>query len=173
VTVPPIVTATPRLDIRVWDEAELPDLHAIVSDPVTMRAWPEPFHLVRTQRWMIGRREEFEERGTGRWALVRRDDGAFIGDAGLVPATVAGRSILDLGYIVHHPYWRQGYGFEAASALVRYAFETLDAPAVHAHMALDNTASWTLAEKLGMRAVGEFPHEGDRGKMHRLYELRR
>jgi RimJ/RimL family protein N-acetyltransferase len=145
----------------------------MIGDPLTMHAFPEPFDLPRAERWIAVSAEEFARRGTGRWALVRSADGAFVGDAGLMPATAGGRTILDLGYIVHHPFWRQGYGYEAATALVRYAFEQLDAPVVHAHMALDNTASWSLAEKLGMTPVDEFPFERNRGKMHRLYALQR
>lgn len=168
-----IAVATERLDLRLWrpDEAEV--LHAILGDPITMRAWPRPLTLEEAQGWIERGLQRFPRNGTARFALTRRADGVPIGDAGLVPTTAAGREILDLGYIVHHPYWRHGYGYEAATALIDYAFERLGAPAVHAHMATDNVASFGLAEKLGMHAIDEFRHDADRGKVHRLYELRR
>jgi RimJ/RimL family protein N-acetyltransferase len=167
-----IVVTTPRLDVRLWRPDEAAALHAILGDPVTMHAWPAPLELPAAQTWIEAGLDRFTRNGTARFALERREDGALIGDAGLVPTQVAGRDILDLGYIVHYPYWRLGFGFEAVSALVRYAFDTLHMPAVHAHMATDNVASYRLAEKLGMRPIDEFPHERDRGKTHRLYELR-
>ena len=162
---------TERLDLRLWDADDVDALHAIIGDPVTMYAWPEPFDRPTSARWIDLVTASYGKDGTSRFALVRRTDGTTLGDAGVLHALAAGREILDLGYIVHHPYWRQGYAFEAASALAQYAFEVLEAPAVHAHMALDNPASIAVAEKLGMAPVTEFAHERDRGKTHRLYQL--
>ena len=87
-----VVTATPRLFIRLWRPDEVEALHAILGDPLTMHAWPEPYDLERVRRWIAGGDEEFARRGTGRWALERKADGALIGDAGLVPSTAAGRA---------------------------------------------------------------------------------
>ena len=39
---------TPRLILRPLLEADLPDLHLIFSDPITMSFWPEPLSLEAT-----------------------------------------------------------------------------------------------------------------------------
>jgi RimJ/RimL family protein N-acetyltransferase len=168
---PPVIV-TGRLIVRSWLPGEEPLLHAVIGDAVTMHAWPAPLDAAQASRWVEVSRAAFARDGTGRFALVSRASGEIVGDARLVRATIPAGDVLDIGWIVHHPFWRRGYGYEAAAALRRYAFAQLGEPAVHAHMADDNAASWRLAEKLGMERLDDFPWERDRGKIHRLYVSR-
>ena len=60
----------------------------------------------------------------------------------------------ELGYILSPAYQRQGYGSEAAAALVRQALTTGGMHRVVAHCNPENTASWKLLEKIGFRREG-------------------
>ena len=60
----------------------------------------------------------------------------------------------DVGYSFHRPYWRRGYGTEAARAVVGAAFAELGMHRVWATCDVRNTGSWGVMEKLGMRREG-------------------
>ena len=57
---------------------------------------------------------------------------------------------LEIGWRFDPLFWRQGYGYEAARHLVDWAFETRQADLIFAKMHVLNTASYLLAEKVGM-----------------------
>lgn len=78
----------------------------------------------------------------------------------------------DLGYIVHHPHWSNGYATEAAEACKRYALETLGLRRLVANMPVEHTASARVAEKIGMTLEKTFDNPKNRGIETRLYSLR-
>ncbi len=64
------------------------------------------------------------------------------------------RKMPRLGYWIGQRHWRRGYGTEAISALVDYAFRTYPADQIGAGVFHDNPASLRLLEKLGFAAMG-------------------
>jgi ribosomal-protein-alanine N-acetyltransferase len=77
----------------------------------------------------------------------------------------------DLGYIIHHPYWRQGYGLECARACLEYGIHTLGLRRIVANMAHDHIASARVAERLGMRREASFHHPRNRNILTYVYAL--
>ena len=93
--------------------------------------------------------------GLGRWAVLLRATGEFMGWAGLkqVPGPINGqRDFYDLGYRFRPRYW--GYGYEAAHAWLRYGFNTLCLPRICAYADANNAASCRILEK-GRLAPGQ------------------
>ena len=60
----------------------------------------------------------------------------------------------ELGYWIGKPYWGRGLATEAASAVLRYAFEQVGLNRVHAGHFAHNPASGRVLEKIGMRPEG-------------------
>jgi ribosomal-protein-alanine N-acetyltransferase len=60
----------------------------------------------------------------------------------------------DLGYAYNRKYWGQGYGTEAAMAVLKFGFETMKLYRVGAVALHDNQASHNILEKLGMQREG-------------------
>lgn len=56
----------------------------------------------------------------------------------------------DIGFAFIPDYWRQGFGFEAATAVMNDARERLKLPRILAIVSHDNEASIKLLERLGM-----------------------
>ncbi len=132
---------TERLIIRPLAESDHAALAAILGDPTTMGFWPQPLGPAEAAGW-IARNMERERAGIyGRRALVLRESGALIGDAGVVEAELAGELRADLGYILHHPHWGRGLATEAARALAGHYFGAQRLPALYANMAHDHLAS--------------------------------
>jgi len=55
----------------------------------------------------------------------------------------------ELGYFIHNQLWRQGFAFEALSALMPYLADTAGFHRIEAHVALENYPSQNLLKKLG------------------------
>jgi RimJ/RimL family protein N-acetyltransferase len=60
----------------------------------------------------------------------------------------------ELGYVFNHNYQGLGYATEGAMAVLREAFDNMDARRVIAMCNPKNNASWRLLERLGMRREG-------------------
>lgn len=168
---PAPVLETARLRLRQHQPANHAALHAILSDPVTMQFWPAPFTPEQTQGWIERQVASYAARGYGRWAVERAADGTLIGDVGLALAQVNGRDEIDVGYIIHHPFWRQGYALEAARAALEFARAQPGITRVVANMAHDHHGSRRVAERLGMRYEGEFANARNRGIRTLLFAI--
>jgi RimJ/RimL family protein N-acetyltransferase len=92
--------------------------------------------------------------------LVIELDGVVIGDLmvkvqdGWAQTEVASQAQgvqAELGWSLDPAYGGRGYATEAVSALLRICFEQLGLRRVTAECFSDNTASWRLMERLGMR----------------------
>lgn len=57
----------------------------------------------------------------------------------------------NLGYGIHNQYWKQGFGQEAVSALLRTGFEELGYHRIEAAINLDNHPAIALAERVGLQ----------------------
>ena len=106
--------------------------------------------------------------GYGPYFMVRRDDGAVVGEIG---ATVDG-STAQVGYTVVEPSWGQGYATEALGALLDRLLADPGIDRVVAETLEGHAASRRVMEKAGMRLHGRRVGEVD-GEQAELvvYEL--
>lgn len=90
--------------------------------------------------------------GFGMYAVERKADGAWIGNAGLVRRD--GLPAPDVGYAVLGAYAGQGYAREAAHAVVAHARQTLGIDDLFGIISPDNLASAAILRGLGMQQRG-------------------
>jgi len=146
---------TARLRLRPFDDADGDDVFALHSDASVLRYWDAPpwTERGRSERFIAACRRMAEE-GTGaRPAVVRSSDEAFIGWCSLTRWNPDYRSAA-LGYCFTEAAWGRGYATEAAGALLRWAFDTLDLNRVQAETDTRNLASARVLEKLGFVREG-------------------
>lgn len=67
----------------------------------------------------------------------------------------------DLGYRFIKRYWGKGYAQESSQAVIKYAFEQLNLPAIYAIADLEHKASRKVLEKCGLSFVNSFEYDGD------------
>lgn len=146
----PIIT-TERLELREMVPDDLDDLHAVLSDPVSMRHYPKPFDLEMTKAWIEWCLHNYAEHGLGLWAVIHKREGRCIGDCGLTFQLVDGVQELEIGYHILRQYQGLGMATEAACACRDYVFNRLGKTRVISWMPPDHTASRRVAEKVGMR----------------------
>jgi ribosomal-protein-alanine N-acetyltransferase len=86
--------------------------------------------------------------------LTRREDGVLLGAITLSNIRRGPNQAGTTGYWVGQAHAREGYMREAVSAVVHYAFETLDLSRMEAGCLPENTPSRRLLEKCGYKYEG-------------------
>jgi RimJ/RimL family protein N-acetyltransferase len=99
-----------------------------------------------------GPRKSYHENGFGLYLVVLKASGAPLGVCGLLKRITLDDP--DIGFALLPEYWGQGYAYEAASAVLRYAGEELRIAKVAGITKAENRASIKLLEKLGMELEG-------------------
>jgi [ribosomal protein S5]-alanine N-acetyltransferase len=146
---------TARLRLRPFGDADASDLFALHSNACVLRYWDAPpwSERARAGHFITACRQMARE-GTGaRLAVDRARDGTFIGWCSLNRWNPGYRSA-SLGYCFADAAWGHGYATEAARALLRWAFDTLDLNRVQAETDTRNAASARVLEKLGFVREG-------------------
>lgn len=153
------ILETEQLLLRELTLEDLPAWHAILSDPETMRYYPQPFDEAKTRSWIDWNLANYREYGFGLWAVVLKETGAFVGDCGITMQNIHGDGRLypEIGFHIGRPYWRRGYASQAASACLRYAFAHTGFDEVFCYQKWTNVPSRRTAEKLGMTLREERP----------------
>ena len=155
------VLETERLILREYTWEDFDGLYAILSDPETMRHYPRPYDEKGTRRWLEWSMNNYREYGFGLWAMVLKENGAFIGDCGITMQNIDGEQLPEIGYHVHKAYWRRGLGSEAARAVRDWAFTHRDFPRLYSYMKYTNVASQATAVAAGLRKIKEYPDRED------------
>lgn len=141
---------TERLIIRRFRRQDADDLYEYLSDPQVYRFEPgEPI-----DRAQAAQRAAAMAGSPDFWAVELQAAGKVIGQVYLKQIEPAEHLTCELGYILNPAYQRQGYGSEAAAALVQYALAVGGMHRVVAHCNPENTASWKLLENIGFRREG-------------------
>lgn len=150
----PTIT-TPRLRLRWLTADDVPALFAIFSDPEVTAYWSSPplEDEKAAARLLAEIHQFFAAKTLFQWGIARREDGAVIGTCTLSSLN-AEHKRAELGYAIARAHWGNGYGSEAADAVIRYAFDTLDLHRLEADVDPRNHASIRCLERLGFRKEG-------------------
>ncbi len=84
-------------------------------------------------------------------ALIRKEDGAFIGFCGIHKQTVDDREEIEIGYSLLKEFRGKGYASEAANACREYAQENKLAESIISIIYIENQNSIKVAEKNQMK----------------------
>lgn len=170
----PIVTERLLLRRSRADDAET--ISAYRSDPDVHRyqGWDrtDP-DGVREEIERMNERPPGDPAGWVQLSVEERATGALVGDVGLSPAE-GEVGVIKLGYTTSPAFQGRGYATEAVTALVAYAFETLQADMVRIYANEVNVPSIRVAQKAGLHLIEriERSYEGEVWFGVR-YELRR
>ncbi len=144
------ILETPRLRLREFREEDAEALFALNADPEVMRYTGDlPFSEPAAARHFLRDYGEYEREGFGRWAVISREDGAFMGFCGLRRSRDAGK--VDLGFRLFPRYWAAGYATEAARACLQAGFERFGLDEIYGRAMRENLPSITVLQKLGMK----------------------
>jgi RimJ/RimL family protein N-acetyltransferase len=143
---------TARLTLSPWTEAERAPFIAMCADPEVMHDYAAPEDTAtasaRLDRYMAAQARD----GFSKWALRRRDDGAFVGWCGVSPIWPALPPApgLEIGWRMVRAAWGHGYATEAAKAALADVFARTDADEVISFTLPTNTRSLGVMARLGL-----------------------
>jgi RimJ/RimL family protein N-acetyltransferase len=142
--------------LRDLTSADFEALLALEMAPSTRYYEVEPASAIQVEQFLQSGLDEVSQspRHNFHLALCQREAPDHL--IGLVKLALNFSDIREweIGWALHPAYWHQGYAHEAASALLDFAFRTLNAHRVVAFCHADNAASVRLMQRLGMQCDG-------------------
>ena len=136
-----------RLTYRPLAGADASRVAALVGDwdiaRMTSRI-PHPYSLVDADLWIASLGVDEFVRGV-------ELDGALIGAVGYIEGK-SGEA--EIGYWIGKPFWNRGYATEAAIAVIRFGFASLDLNRIASRHFSRNPASGRVMQKAGLRHEG-------------------
>jgi RimJ/RimL family protein N-acetyltransferase len=148
----PIKTA--RLTIRPMRLEDAEALLDVYGDVETMQHLNSelPSTVEEAREWVQTKINLFDQDDQlSLWTVIHTESEEIVGDVGLQQEDYGSRRVVGLGGRGNRHFWRQGLGFEAASATIDAGFEQLGLPAIGAETRPENIPAQALLAKLGMR----------------------
>jgi RimJ/RimL family protein N-acetyltransferase len=162
------VLETARLRLRRVEERDLDVLTAMFGDPRYMRFLSDGKLADRAAAWrtIAGALGHWALRGYGFFAVDEKASGSFIGWCGLL--NPEGWPGIEIAWGITPARWRQGFATEAATAVLRYAADTLRLSQLISLIHPDNAASIRVAEKIGERFVRTIEFQGNAVRLYSI-----
>lgn len=148
---------TGRLYQRPWRFDDVDAVLSMYAKPHVMAwipggAWDRP----QTERFVARMIEAHDRQDLCIYPVLRKESDEIIGHCGLNHLERGPE--IEIAYLFDEPYWRQGFATEIAGAVLERAFQTLDIERIVAVAFPENTRSFAVMQRIGMRRVGVAHH---------------
>ncbi len=170
---------TARLLLRRWRETDREPFARLNADPVVMEHFPGRLERHESDAFIDRIEAFFETHGYGLWAVEVPGIDPFIGFVGLSRPRFETHftPCVEIGWRLESEHWGRGYAPEAATEVLRFAFDEVALDEVVSFTTVANDRSQRVMEKIGMRRNpdDDFEHPGTpgwHGQRHVLYRLR-
>ena len=157
---------TDRLILRELVDSDAELMFEMESNPnVHIFVGKKPLkHIDEVYEYIRLIQEQYAAFGTGRWAVVLKETGEFIGWSGIKFITKEinnHQNFYEIGYRFNEKHWGKGYATEAGKAFINHAFNELKVDAVYAYADEGNANSRKILEKLGLQFINTFEYEDE------------
>ena len=142
-----------RVRLVALTDMDAPALFSVFSDPEVMRYWLTPPMRDHTEamEYLEKIHEGFRTKTLFQWGVNL--DGAIIGTCTLFQLDLTHRRG-EIGYALARAFWGKGLASDALTALLEFAFTTLELHRIEADVDPRNAKSIHLLERLGFRREG-------------------
>jgi pimeloyl-ACP methyl ester carboxylesterase len=149
------IIETERLYLRVPIEEDVDALMTVFADPEVMKYSPtgclsKEQIKEKIKEWQ----QEYAKNNFCPFVVIRKQDDALIGICGLHISstyTIEEKHPTEITFRLAKKFWKIGYGFEAAQAVLEYAQYNLKLKGIVAIVDVLNEDSRKLVEKIGMQ----------------------
>lgn len=143
---------TSRLQFRSWQPNDQELIEALWNNPDINR---HTYIYKSMSKEELKRRLETElmnekRFGVQQWPVFHKYGNEFVGACGLKPYKLF-EGIFEFGIYILPEYWKQGYGYEAGSAMLEHTFRSLNISSVFGGHSPQNQITSHLMKKLGFR----------------------
>lgn len=161
------ILETARTKIRPLSPDDAEHFYSLNQDPEVLKyTGDDPFETVNAAKEFLKQYDQYEKYGLGRWAVISKENGEFLGWCGLkyTPET----NEYDLGYRFYKKYWNRGYATETSQAFIDYGLNTLKLDEIVGRAMAANAASVRVLQKIGMEFFKAFDFEGHPGVIYSI-----
>jgi RimJ/RimL family protein N-acetyltransferase len=147
-----------KIDLVIIEKRDARTLTTYMNDPEVNRYLLRymPLHVQEEETWI----QSMTERKNGLvLGIVRKEETTLIGTTSLGWKKDNRDRTASFGLMIGDKNaWGKGYGTEATSCMLAYAFNTADLRGVELCLYSSNTAAKKVYEKCGFVEVGRIPH---------------
>ncbi len=146
------IAVTDRLILREFCEHDAEGFYRLNLDPAVIRYTGDvAFESVKAAAKFIATYSEYHRHGFGRWSLLDKATGEYLGFCGLRRDTVS--QDVDLGFRLRRAAWGKGIASEAARAAIAVGKQQYGIKKFVANAMRSNQASIILLERLEFARV--------------------
>jgi RimJ/RimL family protein N-acetyltransferase len=145
-----LVLETERLLLRQFSLEDAEFILTLLNEPSFLRYIGDKKvrNLDDAQQYILnGPIASYKQNGFGLYLVELKESGAPIGMCGLIKREEL--PDVDIGFAFLPDYWSRGLAFEAATAVMKYAEQTLKLKRIVAITSPDNDASIKLLQRIG------------------------
>ncbi|MGV3609838.1 MAG: GNAT family N-acetyltransferase [Fluviicola sp.] len=143
------ILETPRLTLREMTPEDAESAYILNSDPEVLKyTGDNPFESVEEAREFLEKYESYKKYGFGRWAVILKETGEYLGWCGL--KYIPELDEFDIGYRLMKKFWGKGYATEAAEACLKLGFGQFGMKTIVGRAMPENGASVRVLEKIGL-----------------------
>jgi RimJ/RimL family protein N-acetyltransferase len=151
-------------EFSIEDAASILELN---NDPEVLKfTGDKAFVSVEEARLFLENYDQYALHGFGRWAVIQKSTGNFIGWCGLKYSATTDE--VDIGFRFIKTVWNQGYATEAAKKCIQLGFDTFGIKRIYGRAMVENVASISVLEKLGLTYLKEFTFDGEEGVIYEI-----
>lgn len=146
---------TDRLIIRSWREEDIEDYASIIAKSSVMKYIGDggTYGQEGASKFIARSMAHEREFGWVLWAVEQRQEAKLLGFCGFAELSagyVEQNDCVEIGWRLDQPYWNQGYGTEAAKAVLEYGLAAYHFPLVASVAQIENTGSIRIMQKIGL-----------------------
>ena len=164
-----LILSSPRLHLRPLQESDVDLVLELFTDPEVMEYAGGLVRSEKIQTEMASSIRRGADGSIGVWCICKAQTKEPIGTIALLPLPVELEDTdwklvrmgempegdIEIGYFLRKCEWRQGYGSEAVSCLLEFAFSLSGYKEIVAVIDPRNTASRRVLERVGFVSTGD------------------
>lgn len=135
-------------------------LGEVLCDADSMQYYDHHFTPEGVVNWIEKNQVRYETEGFGLYAVIRKRDGAFIGDCGVTMQNIDNELLPEVGFHIIKRFCRNGYASEAAKGCISYFFQQCTEKKIYSYTKKENFPSVGVMKKIGMKFLKEYRKVG-------------
>ncbi len=161
------ILQAPRLILREFTIEDVQNFYELNRNPnVIQFTGDDAFQSISEAEEFLKNYKDYEKNGYGRWAVIEKQSGEFLGWCGL---KFDGKET-DIGFRFFEQHWGKGYATESAKACLEYGFNTLNLAEIVGRAMKENIASHKVLEKIGLKFIEELEKENRKWLIYKIHQ---
>ncbi len=161
------ILQTPRLILREFHLEDVENFYELNRNPNVIKfTGDSSFQSISEAEEFLRNYDDYKRNGYGRWAVMEKDSGEFLGWCGL---KFDGKET-DIGFRFFEKYWNKGFATESAKACLEYGFNKLNLNEIFGRAMKDNLGSHKVLEKIGLKFDQEIEKENHKWLIYKIHK---